>query len=599
MIRKVLFLGVVFLLGGVSVFGQKVKYKDIWALLSTRQYDAAEPFLKRYLKENDDNPNAFLYMGILYQEKVMKDDVLKATKRVLVDIDSAVFYYDKAYKTITEKELRRNDEYYQAYNRRDLRTGEFGVKLSDVQFDLEKRLSALKERSDKVKMTRYYFSLWDSLYRKCNTLFVSIQRGYPGWKEFYLRADDGLTGRLSALRVRFDSCMKAQENYKSGLAALGKTAYSGQVISLEPVVDFKKDGVGLGSPYDMEVKLWDYRKFADEAKAAIENDVVPLRKSFVEYDVEINNLREKFGKDSVSVKSELLKLTGKLKDQRFVKYDASPLPLDVFNLKLSDLAYRSTLKEHQPLRDSGNVHLQLKLMNEELTYLRHLDSLVARLSSSDLDERSEDYAAFVAGTYSTPKVLKSFVSTTQNYVSQERRAKEALLLRRQESLRWLVSGVNAMDSIPLFTDNVMSKKFKPLVVVDEKYTSGLQYADSVTMTGYFCSIPPSRKPDLRISFPVDKGSFRLSRLPQARSLVFSDAAGQIYFVLMYSERASKDNTYVASVAKIYRSDGLAWSNTYALPFAPKELSFRADTGELTMKANTLQRTIDKNGKLLK
>lgn len=598
MVRKVIFYSVVFLLVAASAHAQKVKYKDIWALLNTRQYDAAEPLLKRYLKENDDNPNAFLYMGILYQEKTVKDDVLKETKRALLDIDSSLFYYDKAYKTITEKELRRNDEYYQAYSRRDLRSGEFGVKLSDVQFDLEKRQAALRERSDKVKMTKYYFSLWDSIYRKSNALFLSIQRRYPGWKEFYLRADDGLIKQLVALHVRFDSCAKAQENYRSGMAALGKTAYSGQVISLEPVADFKKDGVAIGSLLDATVTVWDYKKFADDSKAAIENDIVPLRKGLVDYDAEINTLREKFGKDSVSVKKDLVKLREKMNAERLVKYDASPLPVDVFNLKLSDLAYRCTLYEHRPLRDSGNVHLQLRLIDDELTYLRTLDSLTAKLSASDLDKRSEDYSDFVAGTYSTPKVLKSFVNTMQSYVTQERRTKEALLLKRRESLRWLVGG-SALDSIPLFTDLAKPRKFRPLVVVDEKYTSGLQYADSVTMTGYFCSIPASRKTDLRISFPVDKNSFRLSRLPQAKSLVFSDATGQIYFVVLYSERASKDNTYVASVAKIYRSDGLAWSNTYTLPFAPKELSFRADTGELTVKASTLQRTIDKNGKLLK
>ena len=88
-------------------YGQKVKYKDIWGLLSTKQYEAAEPFLKKYLKETTDNPNAFLYMGIICQEKSLKDDVLKQTKRAIADMDSAILYYDKAYKTITEKEIKK------------------------------------------------------------------------------------------------------------------------------------------------------------------------------------------------------------------------------------------------------------------------------------------------------------------------------------------------------------------------------------------------------------------------------------------------------------------------------------------------------------
>ena len=86
--------------------GQKVKYKDIFGLLSTKQYEPAEPFLKSYLKETTDNPNAFLYMGMIYQEKAAKDDVLKQTRRTVSEMDSAILYYDKAYKTITEKEIK-------------------------------------------------------------------------------------------------------------------------------------------------------------------------------------------------------------------------------------------------------------------------------------------------------------------------------------------------------------------------------------------------------------------------------------------------------------------------------------------------------------
>src|SRR5687767_14514428 len=77
---------------------QKVKYKDIFGLLSTKQYESAEPFLKKYLKENDDNPNAFLYMGITFHEKAGKIDVLKQTPKMLSYFDSAILFYDKAYK---------------------------------------------------------------------------------------------------------------------------------------------------------------------------------------------------------------------------------------------------------------------------------------------------------------------------------------------------------------------------------------------------------------------------------------------------------------------------------------------------------------------
>ena len=192
-----------------SAFGQKVKYKDIFALLSTKQYEQAEPFLKRYLVENDDNPNAFLYRGIIFQEKSAKSDILKQTPLALAHIDSAIIFFDKAFKSIDEREVRKNKEYYQAYNRRDLRTGEFGVKLSDIQFDIEKRISGLKERSDKVKITKHYFSLADTLYKSSNALFNVVQKKYPSERQLYLRADETTVRDLKALSARFESCVTA------------------------------------------------------------------------------------------------------------------------------------------------------------------------------------------------------------------------------------------------------------------------------------------------------------------------------------------------------------------------------------------------------
>ena len=574
-------------------YGQKVKYKDIFALLNSKQYEQAEPFLKRYLRENDDNPNAYLFMGIIFQEKSAKNDVLKATKVGIVNMDSAIFYYDKTIKLLTDKEVRRNDEYYQMYNRRDLRTGEFGVKLSDIQFDLQKRIDGLKERIDRVKMVKYHFTLADSLYKRSNALFKRLQGKYPGENELYLRADEAGLKELSSLISRTDSCTKAFEFYKSSTATLGKTGYN-QTLTLNEIRNFKSDGVSLADFYSDEIQIWDYKKFSEKIKGVIEKEIIPMREHLIAYDIEINKLREKLNNDSVSVRNDLTKLIDKLLYDQLRRFDPEPLPMEVFTLKTADLEYRSALVESKPFKDSTDVNLKLSLIKKEIKELSKLDSIATKLSMENIDEEVKNYDHFITNTYSNSIVLKSYIKALKEYADRERVRTSTELNKRNEAMNWII---DQADSIPLNVSGSRNK-FKPLAIVPDKFTAGLTFTDSVSAEGYFYTIKPSRRPEVNVRFGVDKPGFKLSRLASSKALTYSDGAGQIYFVLVYSERPHKDKFY-ATLAKIYRSDGLAWKMDYPLTFSPSELMLRTDTGELVIKNGTQQTVVDKNGKVLK
>lgn len=597
--RKVALLKVfVLLLISVTVsYGQKkVKYKDIFELLNTKQYEQAESFLKDYLKENDDNPNAFLFMGLIYQEKAQKDDVLKQTKLVIAHMDSSIYWLSKAYKTITEKEVKRNDEWYQAYNRRDLRTGEFGVKLADVQFDLEKRMQGLREKIDRVKMVKHFFKLSDSLYRKSNVLYQHITARFPGEREFYLRSDSATVANLSALITRYDSCVKAFDQYKSSISTIGKIGYN-QVLVKNDIKKFRTDGESPADFYQPEIQIWDYKTFATNAREAIVKDVFPIREHLITYDIEINKLREKLNVDSVSVASDLTRLIDRLLMEQLKKYDSSPLPMDVFSVKIADLTYRSLLIENKGLRDSSDVHFRRTLLFRELKSATALDSLATRLMNRDIDKDADNYVYFISNTYSNTTVLKSYIKVMKEFAEREKVEKTTALHSQDDAMQWMVISA---DSIPLFTDKriMANAKFRPLTIVNERYTTGIKFADSLNSSGYFYSITPSRVPDIKVSFPLDKKNFKASQFSNAKGLTYSDAGGQIFFVLVFLEK-SRDNKYPATLAKIYRSDGLAWSTNYNLTFVPREIGFRSETGELVIKSDNMESVIDKNGKFLR
>lgn len=571
-----------------AAYPQKVKYKDIYALLSTKQYEQAEPFLKSYLRENTGNPHAFLFMGLIFQEKSSKNDVLKQTAVALSNMDSAILYYDKAYKLLDEREVRRNKEYYENYNRRDLRTGEFGVKLSDIQFDLEKRMEGLQERKDKVKMLKHYFALADTTYQRSNALFLSLRGKFQTENQLYLRADENTVKELSALAVRFDSCMKALENYQA--ATVEKTGYN-QKLVIADIADFSIDGRDVADLYQEEVKWWDYKKFAEKAKQIIGKEIFPMREHFVSYDMEINKLRETLNADSVSVRNDLMKLVDRLLDGQLKKFDPEPLPMIVFGLKATDLEYRSTLLEHRPLRDSADIHLQISLLQKELKLLEKLDSTAAKLPEEKVEVKALDYADFVNNTYGTAGVLKSYIRSLKEFGLREQRKKSPLLTHYIKGLNYIVDG---SDSIPLLEE--IESPFKPLVTMPEKFTIGVSLRDTTKLLGYFYTITASRRPGVKAYFPMQKSVVRPSNLSLTRALTYSDPEGQAFYVLVYSGRPQKEK-FPSTLAKIDGSDGLAWKVDYPLAFMPTELVISPDTGELVIRNATQQTVVDKNGKV--
>lgn len=572
---------------------QKVKYKDIYGLLSTKQYDQAEPFLKIYLKDNTDDPNANLFMGEIYKERGEAEDVLLATDKSVQKLDSAIFFFDKTLKTLTEKNLRKEKEYYTAYNRRDLRTGEFGVKLSDVQYDLEKKIEGLRERIDKVKMVKHYFSRGEDLYKKSFYLFDKIQKPFPGEREMYLRADENTVKDLSSLSMKFDSAFKMIENYKLSLGNLGKTKYN-QGFSLRPLENFKTDGKEMTDFYSDDAKLWDYKTFATKSLDVIEKEVKPTQENLVKYDIEINKLRQKMETDSVSVRSDLTNLIEKMLDMQLKKFDPDPLPMDVFALKIADMEYKSVIIEHKPHKDTTSVLALLNMVKDESKYLNRIDSVAEKLSNRNLDEDILNYQQFVNNTFSKGDILKSYIRSLKDYTAREKVNKDRELVFRTESLKWLV---NNNDSIPLFNEAPKSK-FWPLVVIQDKYTAGLTFTDSIANHGYFYSITPSRKPDVKVTFPIDKTTLKERRQNTVKAFVTSDPAGQIFFVLFYSDKLV-DGKHPATIAKIYKSDGLSWSHTFGFDLMPHEIVFVQETGELLIKSDGDSFiSVDKAGKLV-
>lgn len=593
MIRKGLFLLFLGLLLTDTAFSQKVKYKDLLVLLNAKQYEQAEPFLKRYLAEEDGNASAYLFMGIIYQEKSAKNDPLKQTDILISNIDSAILFYEKALPKITEKDIKKNDENYTMYTRRDLRTGEFGIKLSDIQLDIDSRTKALKERKERVSSLKKYFQQTEAQYIRASNIYKKLQNRFATKKELYLQSDDNIILELDQLASTFDSSQVSFKNYKTITSALGKTGYN-QTIDLQEIKDFKKEGSSVSDFMADDLKLWDYTEWAKKTVRIIRDEVYPLRKELLVFDSEINKMREKINKDSIPVNVEELSKNNVFTDLK--KWDSNPMPSALFLMKISELNYTSDVMTEARLKSSDNISKKINLIKRQQGLLIHLDSLSNAMLNRDWDKDAINYKDFVASAYGTTAVLKNLSKATQEFAKREMLAKKKELDDNMSLLKWVFS---ESDSIPLFSEVSEESRFKPLVIT-EGHTAGITARDSL-LVGYFYTVTPSRSADLKANFPVDSVSITLRDLPLIKGLSLA-ITDQSYFILYYSE-SKVDGKIPVTLAKITRVSGLEWSTVFQTEMTPVELKFSTSTGELSIKTtspdgNSKMVVIDKTGKRL-
>jgi len=172
-----------------SASAQKIKYKDLFVLLNAKNYDQAEPFLRKFIAQEPDHPNANFNFALFYQYILSNKDILKETEDYTAYSDSAVLYFRKASELISEKEIKKHDDYYQDYYRRDLRTGKYGVKLADVLFDIENLIEQIKAGKEGAIKLKKHFELAVQNYDSAHSIFKHFTSGFINYQHFLFTAD--------------------------------------------------------------------------------------------------------------------------------------------------------------------------------------------------------------------------------------------------------------------------------------------------------------------------------------------------------------------------------------------------------------------------
>lgn len=576
---------------------QKIKYKDLFVFLSNRQYDLAEPLLKRYLKDTDDNPNAFMYMGYIYEEKFLAADVLREQNKVALFGDSAAYFLDLANRNMTDKEIKKNDEYYQSFSRRNPRTGDFGVLLSDVVNHLTEKSKEIRERQQKVVKLNRYFSQANGIYGRLQKAFATLTSPYENIRQLYLRSNDSTILMLEELSERQDSLILSFNSYKSVLTQMGKSTYN-QSVELMEIKDFTRDGRSATDFYGERLMIWDYNYWSQEAVKAIKKEIRPVLSKLVLIDTDLTSLRNRVAKDSVSVTQELLDIAQDLSTSSLLKYDSDPLPHAVLLSKISEINYGSVASVVREDRRSQDLNLKVTALKMEADALNRLDSITSAVMSRNLEQDYADYTSFVRDTYGSLLVVQSFLRTTNEFARSKKTELNEQIKFYSEAMNWIV---DETDSIPAM-EGVESPEFFPVFIQEEAFTTGvLHREDQSDVTGYFYTITKDRKPEIKATFPLDSTAFHYSKRALMDGTVLNSVMGMVYFSLIWSEERINNKIPIV-ISKIYTVDGLSWSNQFWLEGIPEDIRMIAQTGEITIKytgaAGPQVMTITKDGKTL-
>ncbi|MFZ9982389.1 MAG: tetratricopeptide repeat protein, partial [Cyclobacteriaceae bacterium] len=447
---------------------QKIKYKDLYVFLSGRQYREAEPLLKKYLKDNDDNPNAFMHMGYIYEAKFMAADVLKEPGQVALFGDSAAYYLDLANRNMTEKEIKKNDEFYQEHARRNPRTGDFGVSLSDVVNHLTEKSKEIRDRQQKIIKLNRYFVQATAVYERLQQQYKSLTAPFENQKQFYLRSDDKFLEGLDDLSARQDSVVIAFNSYKSVLTQMGKSSYNQTLQTLE-IKDFRNDGHTPADFYADKVMLWDYNYWAETSSETIKKEVRPLLNKLILIDADLTTLRDKVTRDSVAVNQEINEIKAGLLNGKLLVYDPDPMPYVLLMTKISEINYGSEFAAARNERRSEDLTLRLAARERELVALLALDSILRIAMERNIDDEAKDYSAYIRDTYGSLEVVQSYLKSVKEYADNQRERTEREIAELRESIKWIVDGDDKIPAMP----GVQPIDFYPVFIQEEAYTTGV------------------------------------------------------------------------------------------------------------------------------
>lgn len=498
--NKLLLLVFFVLLSLPELTAQKIKYKDIFPTLESKNYAQGEPLLRQFFsnEKNADEPSANLQMAYIFEQKALSARVIEDSTQLYQMGDSAIIYFYNAKRLIDEKELKKNDDYYREFYRRDLRTGEFGIKLSDIQLSIDDHIATIRKRVTNARTINNNVALIVKAYNESQALFKELLAQYKDYNEFVMEATAEKLTAFDPLIENDIVIEKAAKDITAAVIVIDNTGFNPQ-LEKRTITDLEQDGKSPSDIYGGEFNFWDYKEWALKTKREVGTEILPLKNKIKDKDDEIAKLLT-VTSAGASTDSATIARTINLEGLEGIrKFDEQSFGLMMLEFRGQEVKYNylSNPVYDPVLVDSLAITPQLQRADSLLQIAKKQSELLERLALSNRNGNASKYSRLLE-TFGGESGLLDYLTNSIALNAERIEALEAATTYWYDKARWgLILGDTIDFQLDIVTqplDSISDKYIPLLSEVDEErniYTVGLT-SDSDKSSGFIAMFKDSR-----------------------------------------------------------------------------------------------------------
>ncbi|HTH55528.1 MAG TPA: hypothetical protein VL728_05740 [Cyclobacteriaceae bacterium] len=518
------------LLAASALHAQRMKYKELFPLMSSMSDNEIKHSLKEFLAEELDHPNANFKLALMYEKSYRTTDGLTNYDYVMANAAQAKLRFVKAKQLVDEREVNRNNEYYAPTFKMVDAKGKPEVPFAVVATKIKNGYDSADLFISRMPAIYKAFTKSVNFYDKSVKNFSEINSRFSSLDDLYLYFDSDLDQQLETLKTSYDSTRFYLDQYLSLIKAYPIWHHK-QQYTVKPIITYRMDGLVTTLNFLTDkIEIWDYSSWVEFIRKSVHTSISSLRNN-------LNLAEEKLDNSLAEIeKSGATKAPVKL-DKQLVfnlnNFDKQSLALALLEYKAFKQGWLGQLKSFNP--DTAFSDRNAEAYGSVIYANRNADTLAREITARTTKEKIGKHKEFFSKYYGSNEGVKGYV--TQEKETLDRTFKDYSAKLRSEVIglathepaaaggkpvrfgKWNIPTQTTAFSRELLNKGETITLFSKASPDGSTFLSGVYKIDKKVkfFAAFLARIGPDGKPSWMKSFEYKKDS--LSKIPDVNNLL--------------------------------------------------------------------------------